>query len=95
MVCLPVGPMRDSRYLGNLGGLSARHRLVLPDLRGTGASAIPDDTTSYRCDRLVGDVDALRAHLGLDRMNLLGLSGGANLAVLYAASTPDGWAGWS
>jgi pimeloyl-ACP methyl ester carboxylesterase len=49
--------MRDSKYLGNLGGLSARHRLILLDLRGTGASAIPEDTASYRCDRLVGDAD--------------------------------------
>lgn len=80
--------MQDSRYLGNLGGLSARHRLILLDLRGTGGSSLPEDTTSYRCDRLVGDVDALRAHLGLDRINLLGHSAGANLAVLYAAQHP-------
>lgn len=88
VVCVPGGPMQDSEYLGDLGGLSARHRLIRLDLRGTGASAIPEDTTSYRCDRLVGDVEALRAHLGLDRMNLLGHSGGANLVVLYAAQHP-------
>ncbi len=89
VVCLPGGPMRDSKYLGNLGGLSARHRLILLDLRGTGASAIPEDTASYRCDRLVGDVEALRVHLKLDRMNLPGHSAGANLAALYAAQHPN------
>lgn len=52
------------------------------------ASAIPEDRTSYRCDRLVGDVDGLRTHLGLDRMTLLGHSAGANLAVRYAAEHP-------
>lgn len=89
VVCLPGGPMQDSKYLGDLGGLSARHRLALLDLRGTGASALPHDPASYRCDHLVGDVEALRTHLELDRMNLLGHSAGANLAALYAAQHPE------
>ncbi|MFE5487159.1 alpha/beta fold hydrolase [Streptomyces sp. NPDC056527] len=88
VVCLPGGPM-DSRYLGDLGGLSAHRRLILPDPRGTGRSAVPEDTSSYRCDRLVDDVEALREHLGLARMDLLGHSGGANLAVRYAARYPE------
>lgn len=89
VVCLPGGPMQDSRYLGDLGGLSARHRLIVLALRGTGLSAAPEDVTSYRCDRLVGDVEALRTHLGLDSMNLLGHSAGTNLAVLYAVAHPE------
>jgi pimeloyl-ACP methyl ester carboxylesterase len=88
VVCLPGGPA-DSRYLGDLGGLSAHRRLILPDSRGTGRSPIPADTSSYRCDRLVDDVEALREHLGLPRMDLLGHSGGANLAVRYVARYPD------
>jgi pimeloyl-ACP methyl ester carboxylesterase len=89
LVCLPGGPMQDAGYLQDLGGLSSRHRLVLLDPRGTGASAEPADPTTYRCDRLVDDVEALRTHLGLQRMDLLGHSGGANLALLYAARHPD------
>jgi proline iminopeptidase len=58
------------------------------DLRGTGRSAIPRDAASYRCDRLVDDLEALREHLGLDRLDLLGHSAGANIAVLYAARYP-------
>lgn len=88
VVCLPGGPMQDSAYLGDLSGLSGRVRLVLLDHRGTGQSATPADPGSYRCDRLVDDVEALREHLGLARMNLLGHSAGANLAVLYAARYP-------
>ncbi|MGW1408231.1 alpha/beta fold hydrolase [Streptomyces sp. NPDC002403] len=87
VVCIPGGPA-DSRYLGDLGGLSAHRRLVVLDLRGTGRSAIPEDTSSYRCDRLVADVEALRAHLGLARIDLLGHSAGANLATQYAARHP-------
>ncbi|MFE3139634.1 alpha/beta fold hydrolase [Streptomyces scopuliridis] len=83
VICVPGGPMQDSVYLGELGGLSAHRQLILLDLRGTGQSAIPHDVASYRCDRLVDDVDSLREHLGLDRMDLLAHSAGANLAALY------------
>jgi pimeloyl-ACP methyl ester carboxylesterase len=89
LICLPGGPMQASAYLGDLGGLSAHRSLVLLDLRGTGESAVPADPASYRCDRLVDDVEALRAHLGLDRIDLLGHSAGGTLAVLYAARHPD------
>ncbi|MEH0574221.1 MULTISPECIES: alpha/beta hydrolase [Streptomyces] len=89
LVCLPGGPMQSAAYLGDLGGLSAHRRLIGLDLRGTGESAAPADTASYRCDRQVDDVDALREHLGLDRIDLLAHSGGANLAILYATRHPD------
>jgi pimeloyl-ACP methyl ester carboxylesterase len=89
LICLPGGPMQASAYLGDLGGLSAHRLLVLLDLRGTGASAVPADPATYRCDRLVDDVEALRVHLGLDRIDLLGHSAGAALALLYAARHRD------
>ena len=84
LICLPGGPMRASAYLGDLGGLSRHRQLVMLDLRGTGASAVPADPSSYRCDRLVDDVVALQDHLGLEGADLLGHSAGANIAVRYA-----------
>jgi pimeloyl-ACP methyl ester carboxylesterase len=89
LICLPGGPMFFSDYLGDLGGLSVRRGLVRLDLRGTGDSATPAETSSYRCDRQVDDVEALRAHLGLDRLDLVGHSAGATLALLYATRYPD------
>lgn len=86
--------MQDSAYLGDLGGLSTHRRLVVLDLRGTGQSATPEDASTYRCDRLVDDVEALREHLGLSRMDVLGHSAGTNLAVLYAARYPERSASW-
>ncbi|WP_435886327.1 alpha/beta fold hydrolase [Streptomyces bacillaris] len=80
LICLPGGPMRASTYLGELGGLGAARQLVLLDLRGTGDSAEPGDPATYRCDRLVDDVEALREHLGLHRIDLLAHSAGVNLA---------------
>src|SRR6516165_8113175 len=85
LICLPGGPMQDSAYLGDLGGLSRHYQLVLLDPRGTGGSQTPADAGTYRCDRQVDDVEALRVHLGLDQVALLANSAGANLAVLYAA----------
>ncbi|MFJ8109495.1 alpha/beta fold hydrolase [Streptomyces sp. NPDC096132] len=89
LVVLPGGPMRASAYLGDLGGLTAHRRLILLDLRGTGGSAAPADPATYRCDRQVDDVEALRVHLGLERVDMLAHSAGGSLALLYAARHPD------
>jgi len=89
VVCLPGGPGRTSEYFGDLGGLSKSRQLIMPDTRGTGESEDAADPSSYRCDRLVADVEGLRAHLGLDRMDLLGHSAMGNLAILYAAAFPE------
>ncbi|WP_329332155.1 alpha/beta hydrolase [Streptomyces sp. NBC_00663] len=89
LVVLPGGPMQASRYLGDLGGLAAHRRLVLLDLRGTGDSAVPADPATYRCDRLVDDVEALRVQLGLERMDVLAHSAGGSLGMLYAARYPE------
>ncbi len=89
LVCLPGGPARASSYLGDLGGLGQRRTLIRLDLRGSGESAVPDDPATYRCDRLVDDVEAFREHLGLERMDLLAHSAAGNLAVLYAARFPQ------
>ncbi|MEV5607691.1 alpha/beta hydrolase [Streptomyces sp. NPDC052225] len=88
LVCVPGGPMRASEYLEDLGGLTAHRTLYLLDLRGTGQSAAPADPATYRCDRQVADVEALRVHLGLERMDVLAHSAGCNLAALYAARHP-------
>ncbi|MGW3210259.1 alpha/beta fold hydrolase [Streptomyces sp. NPDC001135] len=89
LAVLPGGPMRASAYLGDLGGLAAHRRLALLDLRGTGDSALPSDPATYRCDRMVEDVEVWRAHMGLEHMDLLAHSAGAALAMLYAARHPQ------
>jgi pimeloyl-ACP methyl ester carboxylesterase len=86
VIALPGGPMQSSAYLS---GLPVPGELIRLDLRGTGDSDVPDDPGTYRCDRQVPDVDALRRHLGRDRIDLLGHSAGASLAVTYAARHPD------
>ncbi|MFE0461348.1 alpha/beta fold hydrolase [Kitasatospora sp. NPDC058965] len=92
LVVLPGGPMADSAYLGDLGGLGGPgtgRRLIVLEPRGTGASETPADPATYRCDRQVADVEALRAHLGFERLDLLAHSAGAVVAVLYTAAHPE------
>ena len=89
LICLPGGAMRASAYLGDLGGLASHRRLILLDLRGTGGSSVPADPATYRVDRQVADVEALRAHLGLAQVDLLAHSAAGDLALLYAAAHPQ------
>jgi pimeloyl-ACP methyl ester carboxylesterase len=89
LVCLPGGPGRAVKYLGNLGGLHLSRRLVMLDPRGVGESASPEDPATFSVNRLVSDVEALRAELGLEQMDLLAHSAGSVLATLYAAEYPE------
>src|SRR5215472_5894617 len=89
LVCIPGGPGQAVEYLGDLGGLCSHRTLILLDNRGTGASQAPRDPMTYRVDRLVADVEALRDHLGLDRMDLFGHSASGGTCLLYAAGHPD------
>ncbi|MFE7529588.1 alpha/beta fold hydrolase [Kitasatospora sp. NPDC057542] len=88
LLVLAGGAMRDSAYLGDLGGLCAHRALHVLDLRGTGRSERPADPASYRVDRQVADVEAFRSHLGLDRADVLAHSAGCSLATLYALRHP-------
>jgi len=66
----------------------AFYRVVLFDQRGCGRSTprgrIEENTTAH----LVGDIEALREHLGLEGLMLFGGSWGASLALAYAAAHP-------
>ena len=90
VIVWPGGPARDPAYLGDLGGLAtvAGRSLVIPDPRGTGASPLPADSTAYGPSALADDLEALRAHLRLERLDLLCHSAGASVALLYAARHP-------
>ena len=89
LICLPGGPGRASAYLEDLGGLSAHRTLVRLDLRATGHSEVPADPATLRFDRLADDVEALRGHLGLTTVDVLGHSAGCIVAQAWAAQHPD------
>ncbi|MGA4880590.1 alpha/beta fold hydrolase [Streptomyces lydicamycinicus] len=89
LVCLAGGPGRDAAYLGDLGGLAAHRQLILPDGRGTGASPAAADPARYAFPQLAEDLEALRAHLGLERFQVLAHDAGAAVAQAYAAGYPQ------
>src|SRR3954449_11505539 len=87
LVCHPGGPGFAGAELADLGGLSSTRTLVLVDPRGTGGS---DRAPDYSLDGYAADLGELRTQLGLKRMDLLGFSHGAVVAIHYAARYPDG-----
>jgi len=65
------------------------YRIVLFDQRGCGQSTPVGATAENTTRHLVADIEALRRHLGLDRMILFGGSWGSTLALAYAIAYPD------
>jgi pimeloyl-ACP methyl ester carboxylesterase len=63
---------------------AAGFRVIMPDLRGHGASAAPHDAASYPPDVLARDGLELIGHLGLAEYDLGGYSLGARTAVRMA-----------
>lgn len=64
-------------------------RVVLVDQRGAGASLPRGGLRHNDTMRLVGDLDALRARLGIARWGVVGGSWGAALALAYAGRYPE------
>ena len=61
-------------------------RLVMPDLRGFGASDKPQDVADYVTEKLVADLFALADALGIDRFALVGHDWGGAIAWAAAIS---------
>jgi pimeloyl-ACP methyl ester carboxylesterase len=89
LVCHPGGPGFSSRYFGDFAGLGDRFTLAMLNPRGTEGSDRPGDPRAYTTEDYVADLEEFRAHLGLERMLLLGHSHGGVVAQAYAARHPD------
>jgi pimeloyl-ACP methyl ester carboxylesterase len=89
VVCVPGGPGRAVAYLEDLAGLSELRTLVLLDPRATGHSEVPADPATLRFDRMADDLEALRLHLELERLDVLAHSAGTMIAQGWAAQHPS------
>lgn len=67
----------------------AAYRMILFDQRGCGRSTPYADLTDNTTWSLVGDIEALRQHLGIERWQVFGGSWGSTLALAYAETHPE------
>jgi pimeloyl-ACP methyl ester carboxylesterase len=66
--------------------LSATHTVVVPDLRGAGASSKPED--GYDKKTMAQDIHALLGSLGIGKATIVGHDIGLMVAYAYAAQYP-------
>jgi pimeloyl-ACP methyl ester carboxylesterase len=88
VLCLH-GLMRNGRDFEELAPhLAARHRIIVPDVRGRGFSARDPNFHNYRIPVYVQDVLTLLAGLGAARVAIIGTSMGGLIAMMLAATQP-------
>jgi len=85
----PGGPGMSSVYFGELPELASERRLLLLDPRGTGESDRPHDSAAYELADYAADVEEVRRHLDLERLDLLGHSHGGFVAMTWASAYPQ------
>ena len=90
------GPGVDHTYMHStlqpasaLNQLARKRPVIFYDQRGLGKSPALKPGQSCTVADQVADLDALRAHLGYDRINVLGHSYGGFLAMAYATRFPE------
>jgi pimeloyl-ACP methyl ester carboxylesterase len=93
ILCIP-GLTRNAR---DFEGVAERHagtwRVICVELRGRGESAYAKDPMTYMPLSYLQDVEALIAHLGIERFIPFGTSLGGLITMLLAMSGPDRLAG--
>jgi proline iminopeptidase len=61
-----------------------KYRIILFDQRGCGRSTPHGSLLANTTDHLIGDIEAIRRHLAIERWLVFGGSWGSTLALLYA-----------
>lgn len=89
LVVLAGGAARHPSYLGDLAGTGEDRRRITVHLRGVGRSPLHADPTHASWWAQGDDLDALRSHLGFERLDVLAHSAGTRVATAFAARHPD------
>jgi len=69
--------------------ISQHRQVIFYDQRGTGASPLTNPNAPQTMEAQVADLDAVRAHLHLTKIDLCGDSYGGLLVIAYAAAHPE------
>lgn len=84
------GPgMNHEYFLPQMAPLADQYKLIFYDQRACGDSDVEVDTLSMTMAQFVDDLDAVRAHFGIEKMVLAGHSWGGLLAMWYAKTYPE------
>ncbi len=83
------GPGFNSFYLKPLEALGDERTVVRYDQLGGGKSDGLADTTKMNIPHFVAELEALRAHLGYDKVHIVGHSWGTMLAMEYYRAHPE------
>ena len=90
IVVVHGGGTFGSAYLvPDLTPLAAHHAILFFDQAGAGYSTVVKDTARYSMDNTVKDIEVIRKHFKLKKLNLLGHSTGGLICGFYAATYPD------
>jgi len=91
LVVVNGGPGFDHAYIhtGAWVRMGAQRPVVFYDQRGNGRSSALQPGQACGLAEQIADLEALRAHLGYERMDLLGHSWGGYLVMAYAARHPE------
>jgi len=84
------GPGMDHSYfLPHMDELADTYQLIYFDQRAAGKSSYDLDSSQMSMEIMVEDIEAIRQHFSLDKINLMGHSWGGLLSMWYAKSHPD------
>lgn len=90
IIVLHGGPGLFHNYLvSGFEKLAEKYQIIFYDQRGCGKTDFPKDTTSITIQNYVNDLEAIRVHLKIEKLNLAGHSWGAILAIDYAKQFPE------
>ena len=91
LILLAGGPGLDADLLKPVATeLGRDHECILLEQRGTGRSLLKSYTpATANLSLYIEDIEALREHLKLEKLTLLGNSWGMMLALAYASAHPD------
>lgn len=85
-------PFDQSMWDAQVEALSWKYRVVTLDLRGYGASEVPD-VEATTLETMASDIRALLDHLRVERAVVVGLSMGGQVAMAFADLFPERLAG--
>lgn len=89
VIIIHGGPGGTHVNFGGLLSLADQRPVILYDQLDSGMSDRPENPATWRPERFVAELEAIRKALGVERWHVIGHSWGSALALEYAAAYPE------